>query len=68
MPRMPNSSSPKGGAPIGNKNGIKLKDPDIRRIAYQSYCDHLAKGKSKRSWYFEHPELTCTWLDFVIIL
>lgn len=50
-----------GGAPIGNKNGLKLKDPEVRQQAYKSYCEHLAKGKSKRSWCFEHPQLTCTW-------
>jgi hypothetical protein len=50
-----------GGAPIGNKNGVKLKDPEVRQNAYKSYCEHLAKGKSKRSWCFEHPQLTCTW-------
>lgn len=51
----------KMGAPVGNKNGIKLKDPNIRQLAYSQYCAHLAKGKSKRSWYFEHPEFRCTW-------
>jgi hypothetical protein len=61
MPRTQNSSSPNGGAPLGNKNGLKLKKPEVRQQAYQSYCDHLAKGKSKRSWCFEHPEFSCTW-------
>jgi len=51
----------KVGAPVGNKNGTKLKDPDIRQLAYSQYCAHLAKGKSKRSWFFEHPEFRCTW-------
>jgi hypothetical protein len=45
----------------GNENGTKLKDEDVRQQAYSQYCEHLAKGKSKRSWYFEHPTLTCTW-------
>lgn len=49
------------GAPTGNKNGIKLKDPNIRQLAYLQYCSHLARGKSKKSWYFEHPEFRCTW-------
>ena len=61
MPRTSNFSSPKGGAPIGNKNGIKLKSPDIRQRAYDSYCQHLSRGKSKKSWYFESDELTCCW-------
>lgn len=46
---------------IGNKNGLKLKDPIVRQQAYESYCAHLAKGKSKRSWVFEHPDHSCTW-------
>lgn len=51
----------KNGAPMGNKNGLKLKAPEIRQLAYMQYCDHLAKGKSKRSFYFDHPQLRCTW-------
>lgn len=56
MPRIPPPPPPPG-----NKRGTKLKDPDVRQEAYKSYCEHLAKGKSKRSWFFEHPELTCTY-------
>lgn len=50
-------------APAKNKNGLKLKDPDVRQQAYEQYCAHLAKGKSKKSWCFEHPnpKLSCTW-------
>lgn len=44
----------------GNKNGVKLKDADVRQQAFNSYCAHLAKGKSKRSWWFEHETLSCT--------
>lgn len=53
------SNRPKGAQP-NNKNGTKLKAPDIRQEAYKQYCDYLAKGLSKEGWYFEHPELTCT--------
>ena len=56
-----NEKERKVGAPAKNKNGVKLKDPDIRQTAYLQYCEHLAKGKSKKSWYFEHPEFRCTW-------
>lgn len=49
----------------GNKHGVKLKSPDIRQIAYKSFCDHLAKGKAADSWYFEHEELTCTYRTFM---
>lgn len=52
------------GAQPDNQNRVALKDPDIRQIAYQSFCDHIAKGKSKDSWYFEHEELTCTYRTF----
>lgn len=45
---------------IGNQNGVKLKDPDIRQMAYKDYCKHIATGNSKDSWYFEHEQLTCT--------
>ena len=55
------SAPPKPGAPKGNKNGLKLKDSEVRQLAYTQYCEHLAKGKSKRSWYFKHPQLSCTW-------
>lgn len=49
-------------APKGNQYGVKLKNPTIRQQAYASYCQHIANGKSKRSWYFEHPEgYSCTW-------
>ncbi len=51
----------KNGAPFENKNGVKLKDPEVRQLAYSQYCEHLSKGKSKKSWYFQHPELRCTW-------
>lgn len=45
----------------GNTYGVKLKDKEVRQEAYRQYCAHLAKGKSKRSFVFEHPELTCHW-------
>lgn len=48
------------GAPKGNKNAIKLKTPELKAEAYRQYCAHLAKGKSKKSWYFEHPDLQLT--------
>ena len=48
------------GAPYGNQNAKKLRDHDIKQQAYKQYCEHLAKGKTKKSWFFKHPELTCT--------
>jgi hypothetical protein len=48
------------GAPKGNKNATKLKTPELKAEAYKQYCAHLARGKSKKSWCFEHPDLTLT--------
>ena len=48
-------------APLGNKNGLKLKSPDLRQEAYESYCSHIARGKVKKSWYYEHPDASLTW-------
>jgi hypothetical protein len=48
------------GAPKGNKNGLKLKDPEVRQEAYRQYCKHIASGESKEAFVFQHPELTCT--------
>lgn len=45
----------------GNKHAVKLKTPELKKAAYDSYCAHLAKGKNKKSWYFEHPDLMLTW-------
>lgn len=41
------------GAPIGNQNHIALKDPEIRQKAYKSFCEHLSKGLSYQSWFYE---------------
>lgn len=43
------------GAVKGNKNGIKVKDPDLRQEAYRQYCLHISKGRDKKSWRFIHP-------------
>jgi len=45
----------------GNKNGIKLKDSDLRQEAYKSFCAHLAAGNVKKSWWFEKGEYLCSW-------
>lgn len=45
----------------GKKNGQKLKTPELKKLAYDSYCKHIAEGRVKKSWYFEHPDLTLTW-------
>ena len=48
------------GAPKGNKNAMKLKTPELRKEAYESYCAHIASGESKEAWVFEHPEIKLT--------
>jgi hypothetical protein len=45
----------------GNKHGLALKDPIIRQKAYESLCNHIAKGKSIRSWWYEDDNCSCTW-------
>lgn len=44
------------GAPLGNDNGLKIKDPDLRQQAYDEYCAWLARGKSSRSFSFVRIE------------
>jgi len=50
----PNNARP------GNNSAQKLTTSKLKKMAYEQYCAHLAKGKSKRSWCFEHPDLTLT--------
>lgn len=45
----------------GNQAGLKLKDPDIRQMAFEAYCSHLATGKSEKSFCFEHEIFTVTY-------
>src|SRR5690242_1146786 len=45
----------------GNKNGVKLKDPDIRQEAYRQYCAHIARGYPKEAFCFEHPDFDVHW-------
>lgn len=42
-------------APKGNKNGTKLKDPEIRQEAFKQYCEWIGKGESKEAFVFDHP-------------
>lgn len=36
----------------------KLKTPEIKEMAYEQYLNHIARGKSSGSWYFDHPDVT----------
>lgn len=44
----------------GNQHAKKLTSIELKQQAYREYCDHLAKGKDRRGWYFEHADLTLT--------
>lgn len=46
----------------GNKNAVKLVSTELKLEAYADYCAHIAKGLSKKSWYFKDEErMLCTW-------
>lgn len=48
-------------ATIGKKHAAKLSTLELKREAYRQYLHHISLGKSKKSWCFEHPELTLIW-------
>ena len=50
-----------GGGTFGNTNGLALKDPEMRQRAYKSYCEHIAQGKSYKSWYFIEGNCACSY-------
>lgn len=55
-------AAPKGNLHCkGKKNARKLKTENQMNKVYKSYCDHLACGKVKKSWFYEDGELTLTW-------
>jgi hypothetical protein len=41
----------------GNTYAVKLNTDELKQLAYKSYCEHLAAGKSKRGWLFKHPHV-----------
>lgn len=45
----------------GQQAAKKLTTDELKAQAYEQYCAHLAKGKSKRSFVFDHPELSLLW-------
>lgn len=45
----------------GNKYNLKLKEPEIRQLAYQQYCKHIEDGWPKQAWCFDHPTVQITW-------
>ena len=51
----------KGLFQVGNQLAKKLSTLELKQEAYQQYCNHIASGKSHRSFVFEHPEISLTW-------
>jgi hypothetical protein len=49
----------------GNQNGVALKNPKVRQKAYKLFCEHLAQGKSVKSWYYEDGDDLCCWETMV---
>ena len=45
----------------GNKDAAKLSTLELKLEAFKQYLNHISRGKTKRSWFFRHPELTLTW-------
>lgn len=45
----------------GNTHNLKLYTKELRQEAYKDYCSHIAAGRSKKSWVFNHPEICLTW-------
>ncbi len=44
-----------------NTYAKKLTSDELKRKAFESYLAHMAKGKSKKSWWFDHEDITLTW-------
>ena len=49
------------GAPKGNSNAKKLKSKEVKNKVYKDYCEHIAKGYSHKSWWYERDGLMLTW-------
>jgi hypothetical protein len=47
--------------PPGNNWGTKLKDPKIRQKAYREYCEWIASGMPKQSFFYDDGEHSVTW-------
>lgn len=48
-------------ANIGNTYAKKLVTIELKKEVFASYLAHIAKGKSKKSWWFDNGEITITW-------
>ena len=45
-------------AATGNTHAKKLTTDELKRKAYESYLAHIAKGKAKKSWWFDQDGIT----------
>ena len=46
---------------INNQAARKLKTEELRKLAYDDYCNWIAAGKSHKAWRFEHNDLLLSW-------
>lgn len=46
---------------IGDKTNVKLTTPELKELAYNSYCEHISQGYPKKAWCFKHPHVSLTW-------
>lgn len=51
----------RGLFPVGNNHREILNTPELRKLAYMQYCDHIAQGFSKLSWTLHHDSIRCTY-------
>lgn len=42
----------------------KLHTKELKLEAFRQYCEHISKGRSKYTWYLDHPDVTLTWETF----
>jgi len=54
----------KGGFkfPEGNTYSTKLKDKETKLKVYKSYCEHIASGKTQKSWKYMDGYLCVSWM------
>lgn len=45
----------------GNQTAKKLTTDELKKLAYEQYCEHIASGRSKKTWCLEHEDMTLTW-------
>lgn len=47
----------------GNNYATKLKTKEDKDKVYKDYCEHIAKGRSHKSWYYDKDNLKLTWVS-----